>query len=106
MKKLLFTACLLFVGQTSFAQNGIYMITEQFSTYPSTVDIDNVYVTSPTGVTTITAITHFYTDPAAHDSEFNVIINGVTSQGYKIIDFGLNHGANSAFTRTFFLSQP
>lgn len=105
MKNLFYAVCLIFIGQTSFAQNGVYLITEKFSGGSST--LDNVYVTSPTGVTTTTSITHFITDPAAHDSQLSIIINGITSQGYKVFDFGLNHGDQQGnFTRTFFLSQP
>ena len=105
MKNLFYTACLLFVCQSSFAQNGVYLITATFSGGSSA--LDNVYVTSPTGVTTTTAITHFITNPAAHDSQLSIIINGITSLGYKVIDFGLNHGDQLGnYTRTFFLSQP
>jgi hypothetical protein len=105
MKNALFILAFTTLNFVSSAQNGVYLITEVFSGSSTALDI--VYVTSPTGVTTTTTITHFLSDPAAHDSQLSIIINSVTSQGYKIFDFGLNHGAPSGnFTRTFFLSQP
>lgn len=95
----------------SFGQNNIYMITEQ---YTSNQDFssDKVYVTDPAGVVTTYTIPHFFTDPSNHDSQFNLILNGITSQGYKITSVSNWHhgdsdaGFNSKFTRTIFLGQP
>jgi len=67
------------------AQNEIYIITEKYDGVVSTVPtFDSVFVTNPSGVTTIYTITNFVSNPSSHNTQFNIILNGITSLGYKV----------------------
>ena len=69
----------------AYSQNGIYMLTEKHDGVVSTAPtFDSVFVTDPAGVTTIYTITNFVSNPSSHNSQFNIILNGITSLGYKI----------------------
>ena len=104
----------LALGQLGFCQNGVYMITEVYrQNYSTTAMIyDSVYVTNPAGVTVSYSIPLFTSNVIAHNSQFNIILNGITSQGYKIIttDWEIGSTSNttstSTFYKTIFLAQP
>ena len=67
-------------------QNQIYIITEKYDGIVSNPPtFDSVYVTNPLGITTKYSIPSFITNPGGHDSQFNIILNGITSLGYKFI---------------------
>ena len=109
MKNLILTF-LLFSSGFLFAQNKVYMITEQYSAAGNT-SLDKIIVTDPNGVTQTYKITHFLKDVVKHDSEFSKILNDVTSKGYTLLNPSPNPhgdmgaGMQSVFTRTWFLSE-
>jgi hypothetical protein len=80
---LLFVAISLFaIGQT----NAVYILTEKFDGgggYPATYD--SVFVTTPAGVTNTYSIPPLISNPQGHDQQLSIIINGITSLGYKIL---------------------
>ena len=73
---------------------------------------DSIFVTTPSGLTTGYSIPLFSADVSGHNSQFNIILNGITSQGYKIITTDWQEGytdspsATSTFYKTIFLAQP
>lgn len=80
------------------AQNEIYIITEKYDgiiSSPST--FDSVYVTNPSGITTKYSIPSYITNQAGHDSQFNIILNGITSLGYKFIKPIEREGISNSF---------
>jgi hypothetical protein len=86
-KKLSFSVVfVLFLLLKVNAQNEIYIITEKYDGIVSSPPtFDSVYVTNPLGITTKYSIPSYITNQAAHDSQFNIILNGITSLGYKFI---------------------
>jgi len=115
MKKI-FTIISLVFAVNSFAQNNVYIVTEkydgQIGFLPS---FDSVFVTSPQGITTYYSIPNYIGNTAAHNSQFNTILNGIISQGYRVMEMGDWHfavnnsllGGNHIFElRTIFLGQP
>jgi hypothetical protein len=115
MKKILTIISLVF-AVNSFAQNNVYIVTEkydgQIGFLPS---FDSVFVTSPQGITTSYSIPNYISNTAAHNSQFNTILNGIISQGYRVMEMGDWHfavnnsllGGNFIFElRTIFLGQP
>lgn len=86
-KKLSFSVVfVLFLFLKVDAQNEIYIITEKYDGIVSSPPtFDSVYVTNPLGITTKYSIPSYITNQAGHDSQFNVILNGITSLGYKFI---------------------
>ena len=109
MKKLLI---LLFiaVSSTSYGQSGVVLLTEEFTT---AAPLSNtVYVTMPNGTSTTTSITPESSNMAQHDIELNNIINGIISQGYKIIEApagwggGFPVGTYYVQTRRIFFGNP
>ena len=109
MKNLILSLLLLASGSL-FAQNKVYTITEQYSGMKNT-SLDKIIVTDPSGVSETHDITHFLKDVVKHDSEFNKILNAVTSKGYVLLNPSPNAhgdmgaGMQSVFTRTWFLSE-
>ena len=106
MKKKVITL-MLFLSASGFSQSKIYTITEQFSAIGNTT-LDKIIVTDPTGLTTTYNITHFLKDAAAHDSEFNKILNEIVAKGYELLSPSTNAhgdiiGVMNVFTRTWFL---
>ena len=114
--KNLFLFISLIVSGASYAQNNVYIITEKFDGLigfaPS---YDSVFVTNPQGVTTKYNIPNYIGNTAGHDSEFNQILNGILSQGYKIIETHtegtavnnqLLSGNYIFILKTFYLGQP
>lgn len=99
--------------------SGIYMLTEKYvninnggSFSPSW---DSVYVTNPTGAVVAYSIANNSFDVRGHNSQFNVIINGIISNGYRIIEmsewtssyFIYSGGVNEyVYVRTIFLGAP
>jgi hypothetical protein len=68
------------------AQNEIYIITEKYDGIVSSIPtFDSVFVTNPLGIITKYSIPSYITNQAGHDSQFNIILNGITSLGYKFI---------------------
>ena len=96
------------------AQNEIYIITEKYDGIVATAPtFDSVYVTSPTGVTNKYKIPSYVTNPGVHDSQFNIILNGITSLGYRIITPAESQGISNTtlaqpycIIRTIYLSKP
>lgn len=112
MKKLLLFGALFFSLNT-VAQSTHYIITEKWDGQViGTPTYDSVYVTSPSGVTTAYSITPMYVNVAAHDAEFSSILNGITSQGYQIVNYFYDNYNNTnlynqiAGFRSYFLAQP
>ena len=108
--KIIILSLFIIISSTLFAQNKIYIITEQYSAMGNTA-LDKIIVTNPNGETETFNITHFLKDVAKHDSEFSKILNSITSKGYILLnpspnahgDIGL--GFSSLFTKTWFLSE-
>ena len=96
------------------AQNEIYIITEKYDGFVLTAPtFDSVYVTSPTGVTNKYKISSYVTNPGGHDSQYNIILNGITSLGYRIITPAESQGISNTtlaqpycIIRTIYLSKP
>lgn len=110
---------LIFNAQNSMSQNNMYIITEKVYSVPNGVSIDSVFVTTPNGVTTASAIPFIKTNTKGHDQQFSTILNSVLSQGYKIIHTGdwaaieiISNATpggtlyNQGNIRTMFLAQP
>ena len=87
LQKIIFTAAFLLCGRLAFSQNNMYILTERFSSNNNTT-LDEVIVTDPSGTTTTHTIPHFIADPTGHDSQLATIINGITSQGYELVEMG------------------
>ena len=98
------------------AQNEIYIISEKYDgIVVNAPTFDSVYVTSPTGVTTKYSIPSYVTNPGGHDSQYNIILNGITSLGYRIITPAEKEGVSNSslpsperyyIIRTMYLSKP
>jgi hypothetical protein len=98
MKKLIFLFGIV-VSLTSYSQNGLYIVTEKHDGIIGFVpSYDSVFVTSPIGVTTSYNIPNYLTNPSGHNSQLSLILNGIISQGYRIIEMG-DH-ANIAVNNT------
>ena len=84
------------VFYTSYGQTGMYIVTEKYdgmiSYYPT---FDSVYVTTPAGVTSSYNIPHLILNTPGHDSQLNLIFNGITSQGYRYISTLITSQNNS-----------
>ncbi len=91
MKIILFLLSLM-TYLNSYSQNSLYIVTEKHDGIigfaPS---YDSIYVTSPSGITTGYNIPHYLTNPSGHNSQLSLILNGIISQGYRIIEMG-DHG--------------
>ena len=98
----------------SFSQNGIYIITEKYNGMVATVpSFDSLFVTNSSGVTTSYTLPHYIVNPAGHDSQLAVILNNISSQGYRIIPHTERMGiSNASITpsyfelRTFYMGFP
>lgn len=70
------------------SSNNVYIITEKIWTVEyGKVNSNNsysVFVTESDGHTKDYLLPHFYNIVRAHDSVFNVILNGITTKGYRI----------------------
>lgn len=96
------------------AQNEIYIISEKYDGIIQSVPtFDSVFVTSPTGVTTKHKIPSYITNPGGHDSQYNIILNSVTSLGYRVITPAEKEGVSNpalaqpyCIIRTIYLSKP
>jgi hypothetical protein len=87
----------LFILLKVNAQNEIYIVTEKYDGIVSSPPtFDSVYVTNPMGITTKYSIPSYITNQAGHDSQFNVILNGITSLGYKFIKPVQREGISSS----------
>ena len=114
MKNILILFSFLTMSFMSSAQNGVYMLTEVWKQDYSTTALiyDSVYVTNPSGVTVGYSIPLFTANVSAHNSQLNIIINGITSQGYKIVTRDWENGVttsvttSSTFYKTIFFAQP
>ena len=98
----------------SNAQSGVYMLTEVWKqNYSTSVMIyDSVYVTNPSGITVGYSIPLFTANVPEHNNQLNIIINGITSQGYKMVTREWENGttssssSSSTFYKTIFFAQP
>ena len=115
--KVVLSLCFVALGFMSYSQSGLYIVTEKYDGLIGFVpSFDSVFVTTPTGVTTKYKIPHYITNPSGHNSQLSTILNGITSQGYKVIELGghgsisVNNtlmGGNYIFTMsTIFLGKP
>lgn len=106
--KILILSFFIVLSSSLFAQNKVYLITEQCTSGGNT-SMDKVVVTAPDGSVEEYDITHFMSDVVAHDKEFNIILNGVISKGYELFTLSGGHGdmANmkSIWTRTWYLTE-
>lgn len=82
MKYVLILAFIFFC-KILFAQTGIVILTEEFST--SAPFYSKIHVAMPNGTSTTTSITPEATNVAQHDVDLNNIVNGILGLGYKII---------------------
>ena len=109
--KIIFTISFILLSYNILGQNNLYMVSEHFSA--TDCSIDKVIVTDPNGISTTTNITHMYSNLEAHNSEFNAILNSITSQGYTMVEgiFYSNNMNNcsmsqpSQFTYTWFFRE-
>jgi hypothetical protein len=96
------------------AQNDIYIISEKYDgIVVNAPTFDSVYVTNPAGVTTKYKVPSYVTNPGEHNSQFNIILNGITNLGYKIITPVEKEGVSNSTLpqpycaiRTMYLSKP
>ncbi len=105
MKKTLIISALLILSFVKInAQNDIYIISERYDgTVASRPTFDSVYVTNPAGVSTRYSIPSYITNPGGHDSQFNIILNGIIKLGYKIITpVQLEGVVNSTLPKPYF----
>ena len=69
-----------------------------------------VHVTLANGTVTSTVITSEQINVATHDQGLNAIINGITTQGYKLVQapegWGFYGLQNSRGVRRLFFAQP
>lgn len=90
------------------------MLTEVWKqNYSTSVMIyDSVYVTNPSGITVGYSIPLFTANVPEHNNQLNIIINGITSQGYKMVTREWENGttssssSSSTFYKTIFFAQP
>lgn len=110
MKKIILSISSIFCLAFSLsAQNGIIVLTEEFTNAPPYTSM--VHVTLANNTVTSTVIPSEQLNVATHDQGLNAIINGITSLGYKIIQapegwgyFGLSSGGRGV--RRLFFAQP
>lgn len=113
MKKIL-TVFAFAISINAHSQNGIYIITEKYNGMVANVpSFDSLFVTNPSGTTTSYSLPHYIINPAAHDSQLAVILNNISSQGFRIIPHTERMGvSNTTITpsyfelRTFFMGMP
>jgi hypothetical protein len=98
MKKIMFIALLLLTFCFKSANAQMYIVTDK---YIIPLEVDSVFVTSPTGVVTRYEIAS-YNEPALHDSQLNVILNGVINLGYKPFFIG----EQIHYTRIYYFAKP
>ena len=84
MKKLILLLLINFIYSFHFSQNGVYMVTEVIAMSQQII-YDSIYVTDPSGQTTGQLIPNL-NNVSGHNNALNIILNGITSQGFKIID--------------------
>ncbi len=84
IKKTLFAFLFIQLCGSALAQNGFVILTEE--TTLSAPYISKVHISLPNGTSTTTTITSDQIDVAQHDQQLNVLINGITNQGYKHIE--------------------
>lgn len=100
----------LSLGFISYGQNNIYIVTERWDNTSPTYAWDSVFVTSPAGIVSKHLIPHFGHDIAGHDSQLNIIFNGITTLGYTFVE-GLMYGQvilspSVIASHTWFFKQP
>jgi hypothetical protein len=96
------------------AQNEIYIISEKYDgIVVNAPTFDSVFVTSPAGLTTKYTIPSYVTNPGGHDRQYNIILNSITSLGYRIITPAEKEGVSNStlpqpycIIRTIYLSKP
>lgn len=108
MKTLLLSVICL-VSLSAYSQNGIYIVTEKFDGMVSSPTYDSVFVTNPSGVTTVQTIPHINKNLKNHNSTLNLIFNNISQLGYKMVANGpMQLGFNNPYyyTHTWYFYQP
>ena len=93
MKKLLFVLAFTFIGQQSFSQQGLYIVTLSIagSTHPSGCEYDNdelclTITPPPPGVQTYRCIQRWILDSSSPLLILNEELNAIILEGYKLIE--------------------
>jgi len=85
--KTLFFVVFLSISFIVNGQSGMYIVTEKYDITVSTIPtFDSVYVTNPSGITVSYKIPILVVNTPGHDSQLNIIFNGINSQGYKLVN--------------------
>lgn len=91
MKNFLFLFSVL-ISFNSFSQSGIYIVTEKYNgVITNNPSFDSLFVTNPQGIITNYSIPNLFLNPGQHDSQLNIILNGIISQGYNVLDGDWNY---------------
>jgi hypothetical protein len=108
--KYFLTCLIVFVFLNGYSQNNVYIITEKFDGLISAPSYDSVFVTDPTGTTTVQVIPNMNSNLKNHNSALNTIFNNVTQQGYRMVENGpMQLGfstPNHYYTHTWYFCQP
>ena len=99
-------ACVFLKG---FSQNNVYIITEKFDGLSTTPTYDSVFVTDPTGFTSVQIIPHANINLKNHNSALNIIFNNTTQLGYRMVENGplqLGYSSPGYYTHTWYFCQP
>ena len=84
--------CSLIISFNSFSQSGMYIVTEKYNgVILNSPSFDSLFVTNPQGIISNYTLPHLFLNPGQHDSQFNVILNGIISQGYNVLDGDWNY---------------
>ena len=113
MKKIL-TVISFTLSLNAYSQNGIYIITEKYNGMVANVpSFDSLFVTNPSGISTSYSLPHYIINPSAHDSQLSVILNNISSQGFRIIPHTERMGVSNTTInpsyfelRTFYMGMP
>ena len=87
----------------------MYIVTEKFDGMISAPTYDSVFVTNPSGVTSIQTIPHMNMNLKNHNSSLNIIFNSITNLGYKMMENGpmqLGFNTPSYYTHTWYFYHP
>jgi hypothetical protein len=99
----------LIISFNTFSQSGMYIVTEKFDGMSATPTFDSVFVTNPSGTTTVQTIPHINLNLKNHNSSLNLIFNNIVSLGYKMTENGpMQLGFSSPFyyTHTWYFYKP
>lgn len=88
----IFLFCLFLTTLECYGQTGMYIITEKYNgQILNNPSFDSLFVTNPQGTVTKYSLPHLFLNPGQHDSQLNIILNGIISQGYNVLDGDWNY---------------